>query len=272
MTRALPFITLIGCGNLGGAMLRRWIKSDIAGGYAVLKPNPLPPDLQKPNVMHIQTPELAAPYIGKSDVVVMAVKPQIMAGAAQSIAPFVRKDTLILSVAAGWDVARFEAIFGPAQPVIRALPNLGAQIGKSITPVFANKNVSDRHKDLTEILLKSIGAVEWINDEDLMHAISAITASGPAFLALFMEALMDDGINAGIDPKTAEIYARHMVIGTASIFETHPDITPAQLRERVSSPGGMTLAGLAEMNPDLPRIINNAIKAAATRSRELGKV
>ena len=163
-------IALIGCGNLGAAMLRGWLRSDMHADYVVLKPHDMPDDLRGPNIMHVRASQDAAPYLRKANAIVLAVKPQIMDEVTKSIAPFTPKDVLILSVAAGRSIASFESIFGSQQPIVRSIPNLGAQANESMTPAIANKNVGEAQRDLAEKLLKSIGVIDWIKDEDLMHA------------------------------------------------------------------------------------------------------
>jgi pyrroline-5-carboxylate reductase len=265
-------ITLIGCGNLGGAMLRGWLRNKVDASFIVLKPNELPADLNAANVTHVQTPDQAAPYLKKSEIVVLAVKPQIIEGITKSIAAFVPKNALVISVAAGRSLQSFENVFGKSQPIVRTIPNLGAQAGESITPAIANKNVGKDQHASAEKLLNAIGEVNWIKSEDLMHVAAAVTASGPGFLAYFMETLALAGVTNGLDEKTAEQYVRQMVIGTAASFKADKKLTSPQLRQNVTSPNGMTEAGLKIMRAKLPDLMQETINAAKKRSRELGKM
>ena len=230
----------------------------------------MPDDLRGPNIMHVRASQDAAPYLRKANAIVLAVKPQIMDEVTKSIAPFTPKDVLILSVAAGRSIASFESIFGSQQPIVRSIPNLGAQANESMTPAIANKNVGEAQRDLAEKLLKSIGVIDWIKDEDLMHAAAAITASGPGFLAHFMETLAQAAIAQGIDAVSAEQYARQMIIGSAAVLKADANLTSEQFRKRVTSPNGMTEAGLKILMAKLPDLMKETIEAAQRRSRELG--
>ena len=266
-----PLIALIGCGNLGGAMLRGWRASNLSYDYAILKPNAMPADLQAPDITHLRTPEAIAPYLARASAVILAVKPQIMNEVTTSLAPFMPKNVLIVSIAAGRSIASFEAVFGPQQPVIRTIPNLGAQARQSITPCVHNANVTPDQKKIGEQLLRAIGEVDWISNEDLMHAAAALTASGPGFLAHFMETLEGAARDAGFDEATAQKYIVHMVAGTAAYLKINPGLTTTRLREQVTSPKGMTAAGLEIMMAAQPRLTLDTIRAATAKSRDLGK-
>jgi pyrroline-5-carboxylate reductase len=266
-----PLISLIGCGNLGGAMLRGWLASQLPYHYAVLKPNDMPPDLRLPIITHMRTPSDIAPFLACSSAVILAVKPQIMDSVTQSLAPFMPKDVLILSIAAGRSIASFETVFGSQQPVIRTIPNLGAQARQSITPCVHNTNVNGSHKNLGEQLLGAIGSFDWIANEDLMHAAAALTASGPGFLAHFMETLEAAAHDAGFDKATSQKYIVDMVAGTAAYLKANPGLSTARLREQVTSPKGMTAAGLEIMMAEQPRLTLDTIRAATAKSRDLGQ-
>lgn len=264
MTR-FQTIALVGCGNLGGAMLRGWLKAGVKASFLVVSPRG---GKKNARVTHLKNPDKR---LLKAAAVILAVKPQIMGEVCASLKPFIAPDALVLSVAAGRSIKSFESIFGKNQPIVRCIPNLGAQAGKSMTPAIASKQVRGERKKLAETILKSIGEIDWLKSEDMMHAASAVTASGPGFLAHYMEAMVKAAQEAGFDARTAEKYVRQMVIGSAAAFESDPGLSPAQLRERVTSPNGMTEAGLKIMMAEMPRLARETLKAAEKRCRELGR-
>ena len=262
-----PIISLIGCGKMGGAMLRGWLAADNVTHVDILEP-----------YGHARLPKTeiftdTAAFIKdarKPDIIVLAVKPQMMAEVCTALKNFTPPHALILSIAAGKTIASFETIFGASQPVIRVMPNTPAAIGKGISVAVANKHVTPAQRETAHALLTAIGMTEWIDDEALMNAVTAVSGSGPAYVFHLIEVLATAGERAGLSPALSMKLARQTVIGSAALAETDTDLPASKLRENVTSPGGTTAAALEVlMNGDLQKIYDRAIGAATQRGREL---
>ena len=263
-----PSLALIGCGKMGGAMLRGWIASGVARRIYVLEPAGLPDEFRNDPSINVLADAAALP---KTDVVILAVKPQAMKEVCQSLAEKVSPDSLILSIAAGQKIANFENYFGTHQPVIRAMPNTPAAIGQGITVAVANQNTSTSQKEIADNLLKSIGHVEWAEGESVMDAVTALSGSGPAYLFHLIEAMAEAGTQCGLEPDFAMSLARQTIIGSAALAAAEPETPAAQLRQNVTSPGGTTEAALNVLMPEMPDLFTRALKAATKRSKELSQ-
>lgn len=272
---AAPKLALIGCGKMGSAILRGWLAAGERGKILVLDPAGLPPELgHLPLITYFKSTSefVKAATAEKPEVFILAVKPQVMEAACKSIAPAVSRESLILSIAAGQAITNFEKRFSPAQPVVRAMPNTPAAIGKGITVAVAGKNVSAAQKKTADEILRSTGALEWIDDEELLDAVTALSGSGPAYVFLLMDTLASAGMQAGLPADLAAKLARQTVIGAAALAESEPGTDAAQLRKNVTSPGGTTEAALKIlMNGPLQEIFDTALAAATARGRELSR-
>ncbi len=266
-------LALVGCGKMGGALLQGWIARNTASHYYVLDPAGLPEafDSHTPGLItFFDNPALFAAARPAAPVWVMAVKPQIMDEVCETIRKAVAPETLILSIAAGQSIAGFQRRFGAAQPVIRAMPNLPAAIGAGITVVCPAARVSAAQKTRAQELLTAVGAVEWIADENLLDAVTALSGSGPAYVFLLIETLTAAGRDLGLAPDLAAKLARQTVIGSALLAQAD-NAEAATLRQNVTSPGGTTEAALKVLMAEkgLSWLLAEALEAAARRSREL---
>ncbi len=265
-----PGILLVGAGRMGGALLRGWLGRGVAPSrITVSEPNPsagVSALLADHGISH------DLPGGRQPAAIVLAVKPQIMDDILDGIAPLAAPDTLILSVAAGRTVASIERHFTRPIPVVRSMPNLPAEIGRGITAAYANAHVGEHRKALCESLLGAVGEVAWIEDEDLIDAITAVSGSGPAYVFHLTECLAEAAEAQGISPDLAMRLARATVTGSAELMR-QSDLSAAQLRENVTSPKGTTAAALSVLmaEPGLRDLMRRAVKAAAERSRELSK-
>lgn len=269
-------IALIGCGKMGRAMLRGWLAAGIADKVHILDPHPLPAEFSDyvPNPLYyydsIQSFTETAPDV---DIYVMAVKPQIMDEVCTALVPAVYKDRLVLSIAAGQDIAAFKRRFGNTQPVIRAMPNTPAAIGKGISVAVASPDVSEAQKNMADTLLTAVGKVEFIKDESLLDAVTAVSGSGPAYVFHLIEAMASAGEKAGLPARLAMSLARETIIGAAALAEAESQSPAATLRENVTSPGGTTAAALEVLRGSgaLEELMSRAIAAATERSRALSQ-
>ncbi len=261
-------IFLVGAGRMGGALLRGWLAAGFpAATLAVKEPQPSP-DM----AAFLQANGIADQPSSAPDVLVMAVKPQIMAKVLDEIAGQAGPKTAVLSIAAGRTVASIARHFPPNTPIVRAMPNLAAEIGRGITAAFANPHVTPAQRDLCGRLLGATGEAAWIDDESYLDAVTAVSGSGPAYVFYLTECLAQAGKDAGLPPELAEKLARATVEGSGELLRQSP-LAPARLRENVTSPGGTTAAGLAILMREggLPDLLRETVAAAAVRSRELSE-
>lgn len=262
-------LALIGCGKMGSALLRGWTQQPFIKNIDVVDPH-LDDAVGHPKVTYYPGISKIGDGIMKADVVILAVKPQVMDKACEQIKPLISGKALILSIAAGQTIASFERRFGPDRAIIRAMPNTPAAIGKGITVLCANGLVSAAQQKNAERLLAASGAVEWVNDENLMDAVTALSGSGPAYVFLLIEILARAAQKQGLPADLAVKLARQTVIGSAALAE-HEAKTPVEtLRQNVTSPGGTTAAALKIlMKGELQNLYDRALAAATKRGQEL---
>ena len=261
-------ILLAGAGKMGGAMLEGWLRLGLSpANVAVIEPQPSPEVAAlSGRGLRLNPPRDA---VGDVAAVVLAVKPQTAPEAMPALAPFVGEATVVVSIMAGRTL-RFLADALPQAALVRAMPNTPAAIGRGITVMVANSRVSPEQRALVDALLSAVGAVEWISDETLMDAVTALSGSGPAYVFLLAEAMAHAGAAAGLPPALAATLARATVAGSGELLQRSP-LDPATLRQNVTSPGGTTAAALdVLMGKDgLERLMTAAIAAATKRSRDL---
>lgn len=260
-------LVLLGCGKMGSAMLEGWLRTSLtADAVHVIDPNPS--DWLKDQGVNIGGDLPANPAI-----VIIAVKPQMMGDALPAIKAFGGGGTLMISIAAGTPIATFEEMLGAQTPIIRAMPNTPAAVGRAITAIVGNAKVQEADLDLAEALLLTIGQVVRLDGEDQMDAVTAVSGSGPAYVFHLIEALAAAGEAEGLPAELAMQLALATVGGAGELAEDS-DETPAQLRVNVTSPNGTTQAALEVLMDEesgFPPLLRRAVAAAAARSRELSK-
>ncbi len=262
-------ITLVGCGKMGGAMLRSWLDNDLVSHINIIDPTPLSNELMSDS--RINYAEKYEREAITSDILILAVKPQILAQASTEIAKNLSDNTVLLSIAAGQSLATLASVFGADKAIIRTMPNTPASIGRGVCASIANENVSDTQKDIAQKLLEASGQSLWVDDEDLIDSVTALSGSGPAYIFYLIEALARAGEDVGLDTDTAMKLARQTVIGSAALAESEPKISAATLRENVTSPNGTTQAALdILMDGRFQDILNQTLSAAKSRAEELG--
>ena len=211
-----------------------------------------------------------AEAVRDADLVVLAVKPQQMAEAAQGIAAeLAARPRPVVSVAAGIRLANLRHWLGDGLPLVRAMPNRPALIGAGITAAYADPGVGPGERAAVEGVLSAAGALVWLEDESQMDAVTALSGSGPAYFFLLIEALEDAGVTLGLPRATARQLAVHTALGSGRMAAEGTD-PPATLREQVTSRGGTTAAALAVLEEaELRATFGAALAAAARRSAEL---
>ncbi|WP_137389724.1 pyrroline-5-carboxylate reductase [Rhodoligotrophos defluvii] len=263
-------LILVGAGKMGGAMLQGWLARGIAAEQIViLDPSPAP-EMTALIASHSLAHNPPLGSISDVAVLVLAVKPQIMADVLPALKPLAEQKPLVISVAAGKSIGFFERTFGADAAVIRAMPNTPAAIGRGITVIVPNANVSAEQVALCEELLSAVGEVATISDETLMDAVTAVSGSGPAYVFYLTECLAEAGAKAGLPADLAMTLARATVAGAGELMRVTGS-PAATLRENVTSPGGTTAAALAVlMSADgLRPVLDSAVASATRRSREL---
>ncbi len=260
-------LVLLGCGKMGSAMLEGWLKRGMpATSVWVLDPNPS--DWLRAQGVHLNEALPDTPAI-----VLIAVKPQMMGAALPQLAAMGGGKTLFLTVAAGTTIATYEAILGTQTPLVRAMPNTPAAIGRGITAITGNAHATAADLDLAEDLLSAVGQVVRLEGEHQMDAVTAVSGSGPAYVFHLIETLAAAGEAEGLSADLAMRLAKATVGGAGALAEAAAE-DPGQLRVNVTSPGGTTAAALKVLMDEgrgFPALLKEAVHAAAERGRELGK-
>jgi pyrroline-5-carboxylate reductase len=260
-------LLLVGAGKMGQAMLEGWLARGLdPNKLVVLEPRPAE-SVRALTTCGVMLNPAAPP---KAAAIALAVKPQTAPEAVPPLAAIVRDGTLVLSIMAGRTLAFLRERLPARTALVRAMPNTPAAIGRGITVACGSAEMSSMHRSLATNLLAAIGSVEWIEDEGLMDAVTALSGSGPAYVFLLTEAMAKAGVAAGLPQTLAEKLARETVAGSGELMHRSA-ADPATLRQNVTSPGGTTAAALdVLMGPDgLERLLTKAIAVATRRSREL---
>jgi pyrroline-5-carboxylate reductase len=254
---------------MGSALLEGWIARGLPPeAVTVIEPSPGPRlvELQARGLrLNAELP--AAPAIA-----VLAVKPQMMGAALPALARLGGGPTLFISIAAGTPIRAFEAALGPDTPIVRAMPNTPAAIGRGVTALIGNAAVDETAMRLADAMMCAVGATERLASEAQMDAVTAVSGSGPAYVFLLVEALAAAGEAEGLESDLALRLARATVAGAGRLAEAS-DAAPAELRVNVTSPGGTTAAALEVLmheSDGLPALMRRSFAGAAARSRALG--
>jgi pyrroline-5-carboxylate reductase len=262
-------IVLVGAGKMGGAMLDAWLALGLPpASVVVIEPQPAP-ELTALSSRGLKLNPLLKD-VREVSAIVIAVKPQVAPVVVPTLAPLLTPNTVMLSIMAGRTLGFLEGALAQQTALVRAMPNTPAAIGRGITVAAPNAKVSQRQRALVHTLLAATGLVEWVTDEGLMDAVTAVSGSGPAYVFLLVEALTHAGMSAGLPPELAAKLARATVSGSGELLDRSP-LDPATLRQNVTSPGGTTAAALdVLMAADgMTALMSQAVLAATQRSREL---
>ncbi len=261
-------IVLVGAGKMGGAMLEGWHRLGMKFDRVVaIEPEPAPEIITLGARGLRINPALDTIA---ATAIVLAVKPQIAPQVLPGLTRLIDADTVAISIMAGRTLGFLEKVLPANTAVVRSMPNTPASIGRGITVAVPNARVSGAQRALADKLLRATGAVEWVSDEALMDAVTAVSGSGPAYVFLLAESLARAGAAAGLPADLSARLARATVAGAGELLH-RSTLDAATLRQNVTSPGGTTAAALdVLMSPDgLDPVMNRAIAAATRRSREL---
>jgi len=267
-------IVLAGAGKMGGAMLSGWLAQGLGAHHlAVIEPHPSE-EIRNYLAGGVRL-NPSAKEAGNIAAFVVALKPQAFREAGPALKPYVDATTLVVSIMAGMTIGAIaEVLTGKdvAGHVVRAMPNTPAAIGRGITVAVAAKNVSATQRETADGLLRATGSVEWVNDEGLMDAVTAVSGSGPAYIFLLAEELARAGIAAGLPERLATKLARETVAGSGELLH-RSDLSADVLRQNVTSPGGTTAAALEVLmgKGGLKSLLTRAVAAATKRSKQLAQ-
>jgi pyrroline-5-carboxylate reductase len=265
-------ILLVGFGNMGRALARGWLDRGRAPG-TILVVDSAPEARSDASALGMQAVATAAEHGARDtvDVVLFAVKPNQLA---EALGPWraMPGGPVFLSIAAGKTITQIEAALPGAAAVVRAMPNTPAAIGRGMTVLVANAHTTDAQRSLCGELLGAVGRVAWVTEEAHMDAVTAVSGSGPAYVFLLIECLERAAIDVGLAPALARELALTTVAGAGAYAESSPE-SPAELRRRVTSPGGTTQAALDVLMDaaGLEALLKRAVRAATERGRELAK-
>ena len=258
-------LLLLGCGNMGSAMLQGWLNQGLLPEN-VWVIDPQPSDWVRSTGVHINT-DLPA----QVSVALLAVKPQMMREALPKLSPLSQSDTVFLSIAAGTSIETYEEILGSPSIIVRAMPNTPAAIGQGITALIGNSLADEDALELSETLLSAIGQTVRLDRESQMDAVTGLSGSGPAYVFFLIDALAAAGRKQGLSETMAMALAKATVAGAGALAK-QSELTPEQLRLNVTSPNGTTQAGLEVLmseNNGLVPLIKETVARATERSKEL---
>lgn len=270
MSAAAPWpiagpVLFAGCGNMGGAILRRWLACGLdAARVTVIDPAP-------PSIAGVRWLTELPAFEEPVALLVLGVKPQMLDDVVPLYAPLASEGTILLSMLAGAELADLRVRFRHAGAIVRAMPNLAAAIGKGVTGLMMDGGDAIARAAVDAAIVQ-LGLAEWLEDEDQFHALTAVSGSGPAFLYRFVSATARAGAALGLPADQALRLAKGMAEGASALVAASPD-DPDTLASKVASKGGTTAEGLAVMDADgrVNALMADVLEATAKRSREMAE-
>jgi pyrroline-5-carboxylate reductase len=264
-------VGFVGAGNMGEALIRGLVQAAVVPAASIVAHDVRDDRLRElERQFGIQVAKDNETVVRRTDVVVLAVKPQQIDAVVREIAAAVTPATLLISIAAGVSTARLAAALGKPARLIRVMPNTPALVLEGVTAIAGGAGLQGGDLDVAGDIFRAVGRVVTL-DEDLMDAVTGLSGSGPAYVAIVVEALADGGVRMGLDRQTAMTLALQTVVGAGRLLQ-QTGLHPGALKDMVSSPGGTTIAGVAALEAGgLRTALIGAVERATARSRELGK-
>ena len=266
-------IGFIGAGNMAQAIIGGLLKTGSeAKKIVIYEPNEALAS-QLSESLGVISAANSAELCAHCDVIVLAIKPQVMENALEGLRDVTLKDkAFVISVAAGVSIDTMQHWMGAQHPLVRVMPNTPALVGAGISGLFASPQVSDAQKQSAESIMRAVGSVIWVDSEALIDAVTAVSGSGPAYFFYYIEALEKAALENGLDAEQARLLSLETAFGAAKLA-MESDVSAAVLRERVTSPGGTTAAALEVLNErKAAMVLGEAVNAAAQRARELAEI
>ena len=265
-----PQLGFIGAGNMARSLASGLIKNGWQAGQLSLSDPELTQREAVETALGVNAYADNSEVAERADILVLAVKPQILATVARALTSAVqKKQPLVISIVAGVRIEDIDRWLGGGLPIVRAMPNTAALIGSGASGMYANKNVNEAMRNQAESILRAVGVTAWLETEDLLDVVTALSGSGPAYFFLVMEALEQAAIESGLEPKQARLLTIETAFGAAKMaLEGREE--PAQLRRRVTSPGGTTEQAVKVLEAGgIRRLLKDAMKSATNRAREI---
>ncbi len=262
-------IAFIGGGNMAVSLIGGLVSQGYDAG-SIRASDPLEASRDRlANEFGITTSDDNAVICRGADVVVLAVKPQILGDVARGLAPAIAPGAVVVSIAAGIPMAALQQWLGPEAAIVRCMPNTPSLVHQGVSGLFANAAVTERHKATVGALFEAVGIAAWLDSERDLEAVTALSGSGPAYFFYLMELMEQEGIRLGLDAATARRFTLQTALGAATMA-AGSDTDAAELRRRVSSPGGTTEQAIRAFEQgDLQELVRSAMEAAATRARQM---
>lgn len=264
-------LALVGAGKMGAALLQGWLDGGLASSrITLIEVSPSPEIAALAAARNIALNPAFVDRPGP-EVLVLAVKPQSLEAAAPQLAAMAGAQTLVVSIIAGKTIANLAARMPQAAAFVRAMPNTPALVRRGATGAVADPRATPRQREIASTLFSAVGAFDWLPSEAMVDAVTAVSGSGPAYVFALAEALAQAGAELGLPPELAARFARATVEGAGELLRREPDVSPARLRENVTSPGGTTAAALAvlQASDGLRALLGRAVAAAHKRAGEL---
>ncbi len=265
-------ISFIGCGNMAAAIIHGLIAQGMSPSHIQASnrsPEKLTQIKASTNILTTTDNYQAAEF---ADILLLAVKPQILPQVCEQLKSIDLSNKLIISIAAGITTDKILELLEQTVAVIRAMPNTPATISEGATGLFANQQTSQSQKRTAESIFTAIGQVEWVEQESLIDVVTAIAGSAPAYVFLFIQAMVEQAVKDGLDEKCARNLATQAVLGASKLAQMKSSETLQDLRQAVTSPAGTTAAAIASFEQnEFSNIIKKAVSAATNRGKELGE-
>jgi pyrroline-5-carboxylate reductase len=264
-------VAFIGAGVMGEAMIKGLLHKALISQHRVIAADPHQDRLQELKQHYdIKTTMQNAEAVADADIVVLSVKPQVLSKVAGDLTNLIHTNAMILSIVAGVSIASIEQQLGNQQ-IIRAMPNTPGQIGQGITVWTASSSVTTQQREQAQLMLGALGDDIYVNDEHDIDMATALNGTGPAYVFMFMEALIDAGVHLGFSRRESERLVLQTMRGSVE-YALQSGVHPAQLRNQVTSPGGTSAAAIYELEKGgIRTVIADAVWAAYRRAVELGK-
>ena len=262
-------VCFIGGGNMAQAIVFGLLKQAYpADKIIVCDPNEEKRDLFAKKGVRTSTDNVAA--VAQAEVVLLAVKPQVLAEVCSSLSAVDFSDKLLISIAAGISVKRLTTLLPTAKAVVRVMPNTPALVGEGMAGLFAEQNTSENDRTFAQDLLSAVGKTLWVASEEHMHAVTAASGSSPAYFFQFLEAMQQSLIEMGLSADNARELVQQAMLGSAKMVVENPQLDLATLRQNVTSKGGTTAAALNVLNQhQFNDIVQQAMQACVARSKEM---
>lgn len=267
-------VSFIGAGNMASAIIGGLLAKGLPASNIFASDPSADRLAEMQSRLGIEVSQDNEKAIQHADVLVLCVKPQVLEKVCTELAGAIKASgCLVVSIAAGIEISSLEGWLGRDTALVRCMPNTPAQVLGGASGLYANANVSDQQRDIALELFKAVGVAQWVETEDLIHAVTALSGSGPAYIFLMISAMAQAAVKLGLEPETAKQLAAQTVQGAASMVLAS-DLSPEQLKRNVMSPGGTTERAIFVLEGDdegegLVALVEKAMTAAAEQSRKM---